>query len=61
MGKCIYCGQDAGFFHRKHAECEQRHFNGIARIKGILAFCFQRKEDFYLHQDEYNLFVAMHS
>ena len=46
MGKCKYCGQDAGFFHSKHAECEQRHFNGVARIKGILATCFQHKEDF---------------
>lgn len=52
MGKCKYCGQDAGFFHSKHAECEQRHLNGVARIKGILATCFQHKEDFYLHQNK---------
>ena len=43
---------NAGFFHSKHAECEQRHLNGVARIKGILATCFQHKEDFYLHQNE---------
>lgn len=52
MGKCKYCGQDAGIFHSKHNECEQRHNNGVARIKSILAGCFQNKEDFYLHQDE---------
>lgn len=52
MGRCKYCGQDAGFFHSKHDECEQRHLNGVARIKGILATCFQHKEDFYLHQNE---------
>ncbi len=52
MGKCKYCGQDAGFFHSKHAECEQRHLSGVARIKSILAGCFQHKEDFYLHQGE---------
>lgn len=52
MGKCKYCGRDAGLFHHKHAECEQRHLNGIAIIKGIIADCFRHKEDFYLHQGE---------
>ncbi len=52
MGKCKYCGQDAGVFKRKHAQCEQRHLNGIARIKSIVSGCFQHKEDFYLHQSE---------
>ena len=52
MGKCKYCGQDAGFLRSKHAECEQLHLNGVARIKGILATCFQQKEDFYLYQNE---------
>ena len=52
MGKCKYCGNDAGLFHSKHTDCEQRHLNGIARVKKILADCFDRKEDFYLHQNE---------
>lgn len=52
MGKCKYCGQSAGFFHSQHAECEQRHLSGIARIKSIVATCFRHKEDFYLHQNE---------
>ncbi|MBD5205648.1 MAG: hypothetical protein HDS84_04665 [Bacteroidales bacterium] len=52
MGKCKYCGNDAGLFHSKHTDCEQRHLNGIARIKKILADCFDSKEDFYLHQNE---------
>ncbi len=52
MGKCCFCGKDAGFFRSRHSECEQRHINGVARIKGILSDCFQRKEDFYLHQNE---------
>jgi len=25
MGACKYCGEDAGFLRRKHAECDQRH------------------------------------
>lgn len=54
MGKCKYCGQDAGFFHSKHAECEQRHLSGIAQLRSILAACFQNNEDFYLHQSEIN-------
>lgn len=52
MGKCKYCGQSAGLFHSKHAECEQRHLSGVARIRSILAGCFQNREDFYLHQGE---------
>lgn len=54
MGTCKYCGQSAGLFHSKHAECHQRHLNGIACIKSILASCFQLKDDFYLHQNEIN-------
>lgn len=50
MGNCKYCGQKAGFFHRKHAQCEQLHLGGVARIKGILAACFQNREDFYIHK-----------
>lgn len=50
MGKCKYCGQSAGLFHSKHDECEQRHLSGVARIRSILAGCFQNREDFYLHQ-----------
>ena len=52
MGKCKYCGQDAGFFHSRHAECEQRHLDGVARIRDIIASCFRQKEDFYLHRNE---------
>ncbi|MDE7180268.1 MAG: hypothetical protein K2N88_03620 [Muribaculaceae bacterium] len=52
MGKCRFCGRDAGLFHSKHNECEKLHENGVARIKSIIGECFSRKEDFYLHQDE---------
>lgn len=52
MGKCKYCGEDAGLFHSKHAECEQRYNRGMARFRSVLAGCFQHKEDFYLHQAE---------
>ncbi|MDE6330737.1 MAG: hypothetical protein K2L83_08535 [Muribaculaceae bacterium] len=52
MGKCKYCGQNAGFFSSKHDACEQRHQAGIVRFKDILAQCFQNNEDFYLHQNE---------
>lgn len=52
MGRCEYCGQDAGLFHSRHAECERRHLDGVARLQGILADCFRRKEDFYLRHKE---------
>lgn len=50
--KCKYCGKSAGLFSSKHAECEQRHNQGVARVRDILAGCFDRKEDFYLRQNE---------
>jgi len=48
MGKCKYCGQDAGFFHRSHETCERKYKQGLAQISQICAECFHAKEDFYL-------------
>lgn len=52
MGKCKYCGQDAGLFRSKHEACEQRHESGVARLHAIIGDCFSNREDFYLHQAE---------
>lgn len=52
MGKCKYCGQDAGFFHSKHEECEKKFNQGLASIKQIVSMCFTNKEDFYLKDRE---------
>ena len=32
MGKCRYCGKDAGLFSSKHKECEEQHENGIQEM-----------------------------
>ncbi len=32
MGKCIYCGKDAGLLRKSHKECEARHSEGQQRI-----------------------------
>jgi hypothetical protein len=32
MPKCKYCGQPAGFFHWKHAECSRKHEDGKRQI-----------------------------
>lgn len=48
MGKCKYCGQDAGFLKSSHAECKMRHDQGLARLSQLLLGCFERKRDFYL-------------
>lgn len=52
MGKCLYCGQDAGFFRNKHNECETKHLQGLASIKQIIIDCFTHKNDFYLKDSE---------
>lgn len=52
MGKCKYCGGDAGFFRSKHDECEKKFRQGLASIKQIISNSFVLKEDFYLKDRE---------
>ena len=35
MGKCIYCGENAGFFKNKHPECEQIHNINVNTKKAV--------------------------
>ena len=35
MGRCKYCGQDAGFLRGKHKECENRHQAALKRLPGL--------------------------
>ena len=37
MGKCAYCGSDAGFLRRKHRECESLHLMGRQRMVAMVA------------------------
>lgn len=52
MGKCKYCGKDAGFFRSKHDECERKYNQGLLAIKQIVNQCFVSKQDFYLKDSE---------
>ena len=36
MGKCKYCGKDAGIFSTKHKECEELHENGIREMEDFM-------------------------
>ena len=40
MGKCKYCGMDAGFFSHAHKECEEKHANGIVSLENGLRSYF---------------------
>ena len=35
MGRCIYCGENAGFFKSKHPECEKIHLVNISTKKAV--------------------------
>ena len=35
MGNCVYCGKKAGLFKSVHPECEEKHSQGIAKIKKL--------------------------
>lgn len=58
MSKCKYCGQDAGFFHSKHQECERKFNEGLLSIKHIIDGCFINKEDFYLKNNEIQIIIT---
>lgn len=58
MGKCKYCGKDAGFLRSKHEECERKYRQGLATIKLIVSDCFASKEDFYLKDAEIKRIAA---
>jgi len=32
MGKCAYCGKDAGFMRKKHKACHVKHYEGIEQM-----------------------------
>lgn len=51
MGKCIYCGKDAGLFRKAHSDCEERYNSGMADIRDIVSGCFRQKDDFYLYKN----------
>lgn len=36
MGTCKYCGKSAGLFSKSHKECEEKHTQGIERMKGLM-------------------------
>ncbi len=36
MGTCKYCGQLAGLFSRAHNECEEKHNEGVERMRGLM-------------------------
>lgn len=58
MGKCKYCGLDAGFLRSKHDECERKYKQGLAQISQICSSCFNSKEDFYLKDRDIKLIVS---
>ncbi len=41
MGKCKYCGLDAGFFSRSHKECRMRHEQGLSECLASLNAYFE--------------------
>ncbi|MGC8833084.1 MAG: hypothetical protein ACP5R4_03440 [Armatimonadota bacterium] len=45
MGKCRFCGRDAGFLRREHMECRQAHDEGSARILDIAAKAAASRSD----------------
>jgi hypothetical protein len=45
MGKCRYCGQDAGFLRSAHRECKERARQAYVQIRGISATVASRGGD----------------
>lgn len=47
MGKCKYCGIDAGFFKSKHNECEASYLLASTKLTKMLLAAFKNFTDFY--------------
>lgn len=45
MGRCIYCGQDAGLFFSKHKECEEKHATALAELNSRIKDYFKGGTD----------------
>ena len=58
MGKCKYCGLDAGFFRNHHEECERKYKQGLSEISQICSNCFASQTDFYLKDTEIKRIVS---
>jgi len=58
MGKCKYCGLDAGFFRNHHDDCERKYKQGLADISQICYGCFASKEDFYFKDRDIKQIIA---
>ena len=37
MGRCRYCGENAGFLRSQHGECGERHDEGVRRMTDLVA------------------------
>lgn len=40
MSNCKYCGQDAGWFSKKHKECEEKHNIGLQELRSVVTRYF---------------------
>jgi len=45
MGICKYCGKPAGFLKTKHKECEEKHKNGLSKIKTLITEAFRNNDN----------------
>ncbi len=45
MGKCVYCGEGAGFLKKAHKECARRNAEGKAEIVTLITTAGSQEED----------------
>ena len=48
MGTCKYCGKSTGLFSNKHAECEDKHNEGLSSLSRHINDYFNSQIDFSL-------------
>lgn len=44
MGTCKYCGKEAGWFSRAHAECKNQHEQGVNEFKAVVSHYFTGRD-----------------
>ena len=52
MGTCKYCGKSTGLFSNKHAECEDKHNEGLSSLSRYIKDYFDSKIAFAVLKSE---------
>ena len=60
MGKCIYCGEEAGLLKKKHKTCEMNYFSGKRVIVDNISSTITKTSDFQSFENDIKTIAGKH-